>query len=372
MGFELGELGGGGLFALGADLDGVAGVYDGGVVAVEEDADFGGAKAGILPDEMDADETGPVDFGYAGASFEEENRQVEMVGNKLFRAGGDREVGELARGGGGYRATATTVAPQSFAICTAAEPTPPAAPSIQGTNLFYGLTATFNVGVSTLNPGVVFSADKCSNITPAASEVPTSLAYKCEVTGTGTLTFVAKDSQGNTLASQAFNVPAPQVQATTSLGTVVFELDPAKAPLSVNNFLKYVSSGFYTGTIFHRVIPNFVVQAGGFTSGLTKMTPTNAPITLESNNGLSNLTGTLAMARTADPNSATSQFYVNLVDNTSLDYTSSASPGYAVFGKVTTGIAVINAIGSVPTGTSNGLTDVPTTEVVITSMKRIK
>jgi peptidyl-prolyl cis-trans isomerase A (cyclophilin A) len=140
----------------------------------------------------------------------------------------------------------------------------------------------------------------------------------------------------------------------------------------VNNFLKYVGSGFYTGTIFHRVIPNFVVQAGGFTTGLAQMTPTYAPITLETNNGLSNLTGTLAMARTSDPNSATSQFYVNLVDNTSLDYTSSASPGYAVFGKVTTGIAVINAIGSMPTGTSNGLTDVPTTEVVITSMKRIK
>jgi peptidyl-prolyl cis-trans isomerase A (cyclophilin A) len=256
--------------------------------------------------------------------------------------------------------------------CGGGSETPPAAPSIQGTNLFYGLTATFNVGVSTVNPGVVFSADKCSNITQAASSITTSLAYKCEVTGTGTLTFVAKDSQGNTLASQAFSVPAPQVQATTSLGTVVFELDPAKAPASVNNFLKYVGSGFYTGTIFHRVIPNFVVQAGGFTTGLTQMTPAYAPITLESNNGLSNLAGTLAMARTSDPNSATSQFYVNLVDNASLDYTSSASPGYAVFGKVTNGIDVITAIGTAPTGSKNGMADVPTTEVTITSMRRIR
>lgn len=256
--------------------------------------------------------------------------------------------------------------------CGSGSETPPAAPSIQGTNLFYGLTATFNVGVTTLKPDVVFSADKCSNITQTPSTVTTSLAYTCEVTGTGTLTFVAKDSQGNTLASQTFTVPAPQVQATTSLGTVVFELDPAKAPISVNNFLKYVSSGFYTGTIFHRVIPNFVVQAGGFTTGLTQMTPTYAPITLESNNGLSNLTGTLAMARTSDANSATSQFYVNLVDNTSLDYASSANPGYAVFGKVTTGIGVINAIGAVPTGVKNGMTDVPTSEVTITSMVRIK
>jgi len=148
---------------------------------------------------------------------------------------------------------------------------------------------------------------------------------------------------------------------------VVFELDPSRAPISVNNFLKYVASGFYTGTIFHRVVPNVIVQAGGFTTGLNQMTPTYAPITLESNNGLNNLTGTLAMARTSDPNSATSQFYVNLVDNTSLDYASSASPGYAVFGKVTTGIKVINAIGAVPT-----VSDVPTTEVTITSMRRIK
>jgi len=256
--------------------------------------------------------------------------------------------------------------------CGGGSETPPAAPSIQGTNLFYGLTATFNVGVSTLNPGVVFSADKCTNITQAASSVTTSLAYKCEVTGTGTLTFVAKDSQGNTLASQAFSVPAPQVQATTSLGTVVFELDPAKAPASVNNFLKYVGSGFYTGTIFHRVIPNFVVQAGGFTTGLTQMTPAYAPITLESNNGLRNQKGTLAMARTSDPNSATSQFYINLVDNTSLDFISSANPGYAVFGKVSSGLDVINAIGELPTGTVKDMTDVPTTEVTISSMTRIR
>ncbi|MBU3647333.1 MAG: peptidyl-prolyl cis-trans isomerase [Limnohabitans sp.] len=159
---------------------------------------------------------------------------------------------------------------------------------------------------------------------------------------------------------------------TTSLGNVVFDLYPAKAPLSVDNFLKYVDSGFYTGTIFHRVIANFVVQAGGFKSGLAEMTPTYAPIALESNNGLSNLTGTLAMARSSDPNSATSQFYVNLVDNTSLDYVDSTKPGYAVFGKVTSGIDVINAIGAVPTASSNGISDVPTTEVTVTSMKRLK
>lgn len=256
--------------------------------------------------------------------------------------------------------------------CGGGTDTPPSPPSIQGSNLFYGVTATFSVGVTTLNPGVTFSADKCSGLTQAASTTATALTFTCKVTGTGTLTLTAKDSQGTTLATQAFTVPDPQIQVTTSMGAVVFELNPTKAPLSVDNFLKYVSSGFYNGTIFHRVIPNFVVQAGGFTSGLTQMTPTYGPITLESNNGLSNLTGTLAMARTTDPNSATSQFYVNLVDNKNLDYTSSANPGYAVFGKVASGLDVINAIGALPTGSLNGMTDVPSTEVSITSMKRLK
>lgn len=256
--------------------------------------------------------------------------------------------------------------------CGTGNDTPAPAPNIQGSNLFYGLSATFSVGITSLNPGVTLSVDKCPSLTPTTSASTTYLAYTCKITGTGTLTFTAKDEKGNVLATQTFTVPDPQVQVTTSMGSVVFELNPTKAPLSVDNFLKYVNSGFYSGTIFHRVIPNFVVQAGGFTSGLTQMTPTYAPITLESNNGLSNLTGTLAMARTADPNSATSQFYVNLVDNTSLDYVSSANPGYAVFGKVVSGLDVINTIGTVPTGITNGMSDVPTTEVSITSMRRIK
>jgi cyclophilin family peptidyl-prolyl cis-trans isomerase len=256
--------------------------------------------------------------------------------------------------------------------CGSGSDTPPAVPSIQATNLFYGTTATFYVGVSTLNPGITFSADKCANLAATASSTSTALAYSCKITGTGTLTFTAKNSQGDVLATQAFTVPAPQVQMDTSLGTVVFELNPAKVPLSVDNFLKYVSSGFYTGTIFHRVIANFVVQAGGFTTGLTQMTPPFDPIALESNNGLSNTAGTLAMARTSVPNSATSQFYVNLVDNTNLDYVNESNPGYAVFGKVLSGIDVINAIGAVPTAISNGMSDVPTTEVTVTAMKRLK
>jgi len=180
------------------------------------------------------------------------------------------------------------------------------------------------------------------------------------------------DGQGITIATQSFNVPEPQVQMVTSVGTVVFELYPTKAPFSVDNFLRYVEGDFYTNTIFHRVIQNFVAQAGGFKSGLNPTTSTFPPITLESNNGLSNSKGTLAMARTSDPNSATSQFYVNLVDNPFLNYANTANPGYAVFGKVIAGLDVVEAIGLVPTGNTKGLSDVPITELKILSMGRIK
>jgi len=244
--------------------------------------------------------------------------------------------------------------------------------TIQGLNLIYGATATFNVVMSNPNYAVTGIADKCSNLTQTISPTKEAIAYNCKIKGAGTLTFTAKDGQGAVLVKQLFTVPAPQIQMATSLGNVMFELNPNYAPLSVDNFMKYVDAGFYTNTIFHRIIPNFVVQAGGFKSGLTPMTPTFDTIGLESNNGLSNLTGTLAMARTSDPNSANSQFYVNLLDNPFLNYVSGNNPGYAVFGKVIAGLDVIKAIGLVPTGTVKGLADVPITEVTITSMVRVK
>lgn len=133
----------------------------------------------------------------------------------------------------------------------------------------------------------------------------------------------------------------------TSDGELVFELYADKAPASVANFLKYVNAGFYTDTAIHRVVPNFVFQGGGYTYELKAKDALYGPITLESNNGLKNLRGTLAMARTTDPNSATSQFYVNTVDNPSLDYdpTVSTANGYAVFGKVISSLAVVDTIG---------------------------
>jgi peptidyl-prolyl cis-trans isomerase A (cyclophilin A) len=166
-------------------------------------------------------------------------------------------------------------------------------------------------------------------------------------------------------AAAAANAAAPRVLLKTSMGDITVELYPDKAPKSVENFLTYVKSGFYDGTIFHRVIANFMIQGGGFTRDLHQK-PTRASIVNESKNGLSNLQGTLTMARTQDPNSATAQFFINTVDNPRLDYTDDASPGYCVFGKVVSGLDVVDKIKAVPTGAQGPFrSDVPTTPVVI-------
>jgi peptidyl-prolyl cis-trans isomerase A (cyclophilin A) len=146
---------------------------------------------------------------------------------------------------------------------------------------------------------------------------------------------------------------------STSMGNIVLELNPTAAPITVTNFLKYVNAGFYDGLLFHRVIPNFVVQGGGFDIGLNQVTG-RAPIKLEVPNGLSNLRATVAMARTSAPDSATSEFYFNLVDNLTLD---TNGGGYAVFGKVISGMETVDAIGLVTTTTRSGLSDVPETPV---------
>lgn len=159
------------------------------------------------------------------------------------------------------------------------------------------------------------------------------------------------------------------VRFETNHGAFTLEFFPDQAPLSVANFLQYVDDGFFDGTLFHRVIPGFVIQGGGFVSGLKQKT-THAPIENEANNGLKNLRGSLSMARTNDINSATSQFFVNLKDNDFLDH-SPRGFGYAVFAKVSEGLEVIDAIAAVATGSRGGHQDVPREDVIVTSAKRI-
>ena len=168
-------------------------------------------------------------------------------------------------------------------------------------------------------------------------------------------------------SAQAAN---PIVTVETNRGSFVMELYPEKAPKTVANFLAYVKSGFYNDTIFHRVIDRFMIQGGGLTADLVEK-PTNAPIINESNNGLLNEVGTLAMARTQDPDSATSQFFINLENNQFLNY-QSPSPdliGYCVFGRVLIGMDVVREIASSPTGFVGGMGDVPKSPVVIQNVK---
>jgi cyclophilin family peptidyl-prolyl cis-trans isomerase len=152
----------------------------------------------------------------------------------------------------------------------------------------------------------------------------------------------------------------------TSKGTITLELDAERAPATVANFAEYAKNGFYDGTIFHRVIDGFMIQGGGFTRDMNQKT-TRDPIAIESMNGLRNLRGTIAMARTMDPNSATSQFFINLVDNAFLDFTAPTTRGYgyAVFGRVLDGMEVVDAIAKVRTGSVGPYENVPSEAVVI-------
>jgi peptidyl-prolyl cis-trans isomerase A (cyclophilin A) len=186
---------------------------------------------------------------------------------------------------------------------------------------------------------------------------------------TTTLLFSAALMLGITTASAQGS--APRVALETTLGRIVIELAPKEAPKTVDNFLTYVKAGHYDGTVFHRVIPTFMIQGGGFSADMTER-PTRAPIPLESRNGLKNDRGAVAMARRGDPNSATAQFFINVVDNPRLDYPSFDGNGYAVFGKVVEGMDVVDKIKDVPTGSRGGHQNVPEAPVTIKSARIVK
>jgi len=166
---------------------------------------------------------------------------------------------------------------------------------------------------------------------------------------------------------------AQQVKMETSCGDIVIQLDAAAAPKTVANFIGYVNSGFYDGTIFHRVIQKFMIQGGGFTPDMTQKT-TKPPIPNEADNGLSNLRGTIAMARTPDPHSATAQFFINTVDNPSLNHRSKTPEewGYCVFGKVIKGMEAVDSIAKTPTTRQGMYTDVPVEPIIIKKAMVVK
>jgi peptidyl-prolyl cis-trans isomerase A (cyclophilin A) len=171
------------------------------------------------------------------------------------------------------------------------------------------------------------------------------------------------------LASPLAFAATERVLLKTSKGAIEIELDPDKAPVTVANFLKYVDAHYYDGLTFHRVIDGFMIQAGGYDQNMTARAP-NAPIVNESKNGLHNVIGSVAMARLTPPDSATSQFFINVADNKDLDYRA-GRPGYTVFGHVTSGMDVVKAIAAVETGTVSNMDDVPMQPVIITSARRV-
>ncbi len=177
-----------------------------------------------------------------------------------------------------------------------------------------------------------------------------------------TMVLVVLIGTGHALAAD----PLPRVKMTTSRGDIVVELDRTAAPRTVDNFLAYVNDGFYDGVIFHRVIAGFMIQGGGFDADMQRKA-TRAPIPNEADNGLSNLPGTIAMARTADPHSASAQFFINVKDNPFLNHRDKTTQGwgYCVFGKVVEGMAVVREIENVATTSLLGMRDVPKTPVII-------
>ena len=287
-------------------------------------------------------------------------------------------------GSSGDSVSTTDVAPKN-----------PTVTDIQADRLSYRQITQFKVTGTALDTSVTASARNCTGLivvapssgsgTPAST---TELNWRCTPTATGAaaVELQIKGVGTTVLKAQTFAVPDPQVTLVTTLGSLIVELNPTVAPVTVDNFLQYVRTAFYTNTLFHRVIGSFVAQAGWLVpaigpAGNLLSTATAVPvvqagavaaIALESNKGLANLRGTIAMARTPDPNSATSQFFFNLVDNPGLNYASDAQPGYAVFGRVVQGLSVMDAIGAVPTAARFGLSDFPVNDVLVQSAAQTK
>ena len=278
----------------------------------------------------------------------------------------------------GLRRLALALAPLALAACGGGSGFEPTVTGVQAQSLRYGSTASIYVGGNDLRASLVADLGTgCASPSFSSNSSPTLALLSCEVKTTGALPLKISTAEGKVIYRYTLTVPNPQVQLATSKGNITLELDPGKAPVTVDNFLAYVKAGFYSNTIFHRVIPGFVVQGGGYTSGVVPQSGLKSPIALESNNGLTNLRGTVAMARTTDPNSATSQFFVNLVDNRCLDYLADCSVdpkklGYAVFGKVVSGLDVVDAIAQEVTGTVNGFQDVPLSDVTLTKATQVQ
>jgi cyclophilin family peptidyl-prolyl cis-trans isomerase len=254
----------------------------------------------------------------------------------------------------------------------------PTISALQANNTVYGRVMTISVSGQALDQGLEMTVDNvCTSVTRLAGGSEFSQTFSCRVGSIGEFNLRFQDSGGRAVGALSVMVPLPQVTLTTSKGVIVVELDLPKAPLSVDNFLRYVTAtpSFYVNSIFHRVEAPTVIQAGGYATGLLPKTAVHAPIALESSNGLKNLRGTIGMAReAASAASATSQFFFNLKDNPEFDFQTADKPGFAVFGKVISGLEVMDAIGAVPVrfDLTQNLANVPVAEVLISGASQTK
>ena len=215
--------------------------------------------------------------------------------------------------------------------------------------------------------GLTLTSTGCDSITMHSGNDTNALSGSCTISRTGTVQFNVQQSSSSVVQTASLQIPEPQVTVKTSLGDFVMELNPTAAPGTVKNFLKYVNASFYSSTLFHRVISGFMAQGGGYTTGFVSKTALYSAIPLETTQttGLNNVRASVAMARQSGADTATSQFFINLVNNTSLDYSNASSPGYAVFGRVISGMDVVDLMATKPLKTTGD--HVPVTDITITS-----
>ena len=252
--------------------------------------------------------------------------------------------------------------------CGGGNDSEPAVTTMAASNARFSRAATLSINGRNLRAGIVVDMEGgCENLTLVANGTDDLQQYTCDVLAVGEFKAHVHTTDGRFLGRLTFQVPLPEVSMTTSLGNFVLELDPVAAPATVRNFLGYVNAGFYRNVIFHRVIADTLVQSGGYTSGPVVKPPTAPPIKLESNNGLKNVRGSIGAARTSEPESARAQWYVNVGDNPGFDYVDADQPGYAVFGRVTSGMATIDAISAVETRTdpASGLDNLPVQDILV-------
>lgn len=256
----------------------------------------------------------------------------------------------------------------------------PSVLNMAASNIRYSGRLLVSVSGRLLTEGATMTADGgCDSPAKVAGGTDDAMQFNCTLTATGNVFVRIRNANGDTLASLRVEVPNPQVAIVTTSGTIVVELDPSRAKATVDNFLAYSASNFYANVLIHRVINDVLIQGGGYLTGPKPKLPNRDPIVNESNNGLKNVRGSIAMWHPDGlPDAANAQFFINTKDNPDFDFRDAANKGYAVFGSVVTGLELVDAIKAVATttktieGIDTPLTDTPVTEVRISAVSQTR